>query len=667
MRRIRALRSALWAMAVLSGLFAGAARAAGEPLLPVETFFREADIDDVELSPSGRRLAVTTTSGSPRLALTVVDLTTGKATSVAKFEDADIGEFEWVNDERLVFSLQDRRTARGERRFYSGLFGVMHDGSDWRMLIDLRYDFLVPRRGGREPLNALHDLLDVPSTGGTEIVVGLWKYDGARDPIEVIPMSLDVSTQRIRSLPISKLERVKGWLFDRKGEPRLAIASHQGRTQYHWRGPGETAWKQIGDFPSLELPFVPRYVDTDGQLFVTTSSGAAGERELRRFDFAAGKPAADVLVRTPGFDFTGGLVTDSESGRALGVRVLTDAETTAWFDPALKKLQAAVDARFPGKANRIDCRRCGKDDMVVSVRSWSDQDPGSFWIHYPASNKCVGVGPVRKDIEARRMATLDLHRIKARDGRDLPVWVTLPPGGAKAGPRPAVVLVHGGPWVRGVSWEWHDWAQFLASRGYAVIEPEFRGSTGYGLQHDKAGWKQWGRAMQDDVADATKWAVSKGIADGGKVCIAGASYGGYSTLMGLVRHGELYRCGVAWVAVTDPRLLYEFDWVNDISEEHRQYSLPILIGDLKTDAAMLAESAPVEQAARIKAPLLLAFGGQDRRVPLEHGRRLREAMQAAGSEPEWIVYDAEGHGWIKPENRYDFARRMETFLAKHLK
>lgn len=667
MRRNRALRSALWAVVVLSGLCAGAAHAAGEALLPVESFFREVDIDGIALSPSGRRLAVTTTSGSPRLALTVVDLETGKAASVAKFEDADIGEFQWVNDERLVFSLQDRRTAVGERKFYSGLFSAMHDGGDWRMLIDLRYDFLVPRRGGREPLNALHELLDVPSTGGNEIVIGQWKLDGAYDPVELIPMLLDASTQRIRCLPIGKLERVKTWLFDRKGEPRLAIASHQGRTQYHWRGPGESAWKQLGDFPSLELPFEPRYVDTAGQLFVTTNSGPAGESELRRFDFAAGKPAADVLVRTPGFDFTGGLITDPDSGRALGVRVITDAETTAWFDPGLKKLQAAVDARFPGKANRIHCRRCGKDDMVVSVHSWSDQDPGSFWIHYPASNKWVGVGPVRKDIEARRMATLDLHRIKARDGRDLPVWVTLPPGGAKAGPRPTVVLVHGGPWVRGVSWEWDAWAQFLASRGYVVIEPEFRGSTGYGFQHEKAGWKQWGRSMQDDVADATTWAVSKGIADGGKVCIAGASYGGYSTLMGLVRHGELYRCGVAWAAVTDPRLMFEFDWVNDISAEHRQYSLPVLIGDPKADGAMLAEVAPAEQAAKIKAPLLLAFGGRDRRVPFEHGRRLREAMKAAGNDPEWIVYDAEGHGWSKLENRYDFARRMETFLGKHLK
>ena len=165
------------------------------------------------------------------------------------------------------------------------------------------------------------------------------------------------------------------------------------------------------------------------------------------------------------------------------------------------------------------------------------------------------------------------------------------------------------------------------------------GSTGFGRAHFRAGWKQWGRAMQDDVADATKWAVSKGIADGAKVCIAGASYGGYSTLMGLIRHGELYRCGVAWIAVTDPRLMFEYNRASDQPEEVRQYRLPILIGDPKADAAMLAEVAPVEQAAKIKAPLLLAFGGRDRRVPLEHGRRMREATDTVeyGTNPRNVI------------------------------
>jgi dipeptidyl aminopeptidase/acylaminoacyl peptidase len=181
-----------------------------------------------------------------------------------------------------------------------------------------------------------------------------------------------------------------------------------------------------------------------------------------------------------------------------------------------------------------------------------------------------------------------------------------------------------------------------------------------------AGFKQWGRAMQDDLADAVHWAAARGTIDPKRVCIAGASYGGYATLMGLVRNPDLYRCGVAWVAVTDPRLLFEDSWFSDVSQEAREFSLPIRLGDPVKDAALLKDAAPVEHAAEIRAPLLIAFGDADRRVPIEHGTRLREAMRAAGLEPDYIVYRGEGHGWQKVENRVDFWTRVERFLAKNL-
>ena len=210
--------------------------------------------------------------------------------------------------------------------------------------------------------------------------------------------------------------------------------------------------------------------------------------------------------------------------------------------------------------------------------------------------------------------------------------------------------------------------QFLASRGYLVISPDFRGSQGYGQAHFEAGWKQWGQAMQDDVADAMLWAQAQGLADQ-RVCIAGAGYGGYSTLMGLVRHPKLYRCGVAWVAVTDPFLMLEGSWWvrDDTRDSDRRYSLPQMVGDAKLDADMLTSVSPVAQAHKIRAPLLLGFGEADLRVPLAHGKRLREAMQKVGRDPQWVTYPDEGHSWRLPQTRTDFARRMETFLSEHLK
>jgi dipeptidyl aminopeptidase/acylaminoacyl peptidase len=374
------------------------------------------------------------------------------------------------------------------------------------------------------------------------------------------------------------------------------------------------------------------------------------------------------MVVTPGFNFQGMVLADAD-GAALGVRVVTDGESTVWFDPALKVLQEEADERFPGRINRISCRRCGQPDMTALVRSFSDRDPGQFWVYQaqpPDGEKTWrGVGRARDDIQPSEMARMDFHRIQARDGRDLPVWVTKSADAKVA--LPAVVLVHGGPWVRGNAWGWHAQAQFLASRGYAVIEPEFRGSTGYGQAHFRAGFKQWGRAMQNDVADALKWAQAQGIASD-KACIVGASYGGYSALMGLVNDPALYRCGVAAMAVTDLELLLNGSWWvdDDTSGEARKYRLPEMIGDPVKDAEMIAATSPVKQAARIKAPVLLAFGEDDRRVPLAHGKRMRDALREAGNEPVWVTYPGEGHGFGIVKNRVDFAERMAAFLATHL-
>jgi hypothetical protein len=180
----------------------------------------------------------------------VVELATGRSTPVANYDDADVGEFEWVNDERLVYSLEDRRNAIGQQRFFTGLFSVMADGSDPRQLIALQRDIVFVRRVGREPLSVFHELLSVPSTGGQR---GWWSAAGVTtagtNPVEVTPMLLDTSTQRIRSLDIGGLGDVLGWLFDRKGEPRLATTLSGGTMQYHWRTPGETTWKKIAEFP----------------------------------------------------------------------------------------------------------------------------------------------------------------------------------------------------------------------------------------------------------------------------------------------------------------------------------------------------------------------------------------------------------------------------------
>jgi dipeptidyl aminopeptidase/acylaminoacyl peptidase len=658
-----------WAATVAGLVLAATAVQAAPP--PAAAFLKDADIAEVVLSPSGRQLALTTARGAKRVGLAVFDLGTGKATRAAQFTDGDVSQVHWVNDNRLVFGVVDLSDGSGRPNGAPGLYAVNPDGSEMRQLVRRMNRPVVGDGLNRRErlLDWNHRLLRVPAPragdGRDEVLVEEVSLDERH---VATPLWLDTRTGRTRSPGVGAPPHTVGWVTDSRGELRVALTRHQGRAAAFWRGPGQDDWQPLFESSALQAPFGIHAVDTAGQLFVTHAKGKSGETVLSRYDFDRRAPAPDPMVVTPGFNFQGMVLADAD-GAALGVRVVTDGESTVWFDPALKALQQEADERFPGRINRISCRRCGQPDMTALVRSFSDRDPGQFWVYQaqpPDGEKTWrGVGRARDDIQPSEMARMDFHRIQARDGRDLPVWVTKSADAKVA--LPAVVLVHGGPWVRGNAWGWHAQAQFLASRGYAVIEPEFRGSTGYGQAHFRAGFKQWGRAMQNDVADALKWAQAQGIASD-KACIVGASYGGYSALMGLVNDPVLYRCGVAAMAVTDLELLLNGSWWvdDDTSGEARKYRLPEMIGDPVKDAEMIAATSPVKQAARIKAPVLLAFGEDDRRVPLAHGKRMRDALREAGNEPVWVTYPGEGHGFGIVKNRVDFAERMAAFLATHL-
>lgn len=661
---IRRFRLGIAALLVAALNWGVCSHAVAQTAPPLSTFFANDDISDVKLSSSGRFIALTVANKSGRTVLAVVELASdAPPTVVAATPDADIRSFEWVNDDRLVYNIVDLLSAGSDQTFGPGLFSVRRDGSEARQLIRIgpisQYSKITA--------NALagdHGLIFVPRDGGNDVIVGQYQYDIERNFVAVLPKRLDVTTGRARAAASGYPSGALAWVFDRAGEPRAVWTGVGDTSEVFWRDAGKSTWRSLVKAPRLELPWYPIAIDSADRLYVAAKT-AGSTSVLKRFDFASGAPEPVPIASAPGFDLFGGLIFDNEIDRRLvGVRVDTDAETTFWYDPLSKKLQALADARFPGRVNRISCRECGSAGAML-VRSFSDQEPGVFSVYRPATDKWTTIGQARRTLDPQQMAQLDFHRIKARDGLDLPVWITTPRG-KPAAPRAAVVLVHGGPWVRGTSWRWSADAQFLASRGYVVIEPEYRGSSGFGESHLRAGFKNWGTTMQDDVADAVRWAAAKGLVDPGRVCIAGASYGGYATLMGAIRHPDLYRCGVAWVAVSDPRLLYSASWVSDISRVGVEYFYPNMIGDLVKDEAMLKAASPLERAGEIRIPMLMAFGAQDSRVPLEHGTRMRAALRAAGNEPEYVVYTGEGHGWLKVENRIDFWQRVEKFLAKHL-
>jgi len=661
MRTSRLLISAALLVTVLGTALAPPAHA--QEQIPVATFIANRDVADAKLSPSGKHVALAVVNKSGRTILAVSDVDTDKPpVVVAASSIADIQAFEWVNDDWLVYNVVDLQSPMRTQDFGPGLFSVRRDGSGARHLIRVLWnEFTTGTNIASTLLDPSHFFMRTIRDGSNDVIVGQARFNNRRELLSVTPKRLNVSTGRATIAVLGYPEHAVDWVFDAKGVARIARAHHEGWVETFWRDGENAPWRSIQREKQLVQTWAPLAVDSTGRVYVSAPS-PEGTDVITTFDVAAGKLEPQALAAAPGFDVDDGLIFSDAHDRLLGLRVVTDAETTVWFDPERKKLQELADARFPGRISRTTCRGCEGDGAML-VYSFSDHDPGVFSIYRPKAKTWSTVGAVAPGIDPRRMADLDMHRIKARDGLELPVWVTRPKG-AKA-PLPAVLLVHGGPWLRGVEWGWNGEAQLLASRGYVVIEPEFRGSTGYGRKLFRAGWKNWGTTMQDDLADTVAWAVAQGIADGKRVCIAGASYGGYAALMAPIRYPDLFKCSVAWVAVSDPRLMFEESWQNDIGRG-AHFTMREMIGDPVADAAMLKAAAPVERAAEIKIPVLMGYGSDDVRVPLDHGSRMRAAMRAAGREPEYVVYGGEGHGFLKMENRVDFYTRMEKFLAKHI-
>lgn len=637
--------------------------------MPVESFFRTPAISQAVVSPAGTHVAFAIAGPKGQTALAVVELTQPKRIrGIAGIEGSGVASIQWVNNDRLVFTELDRQIGGAQNTDYR-LLAIDIDGSDFRRLIGTAkssvHDKSLP------PRNRLGSVI---RDGSSDVLLLRCDPVAVRE-VEALASGrckmqldrLDTRSVGARQLTSDSPDNAAGWLADASGMPRVMVTQRRDRLAYHWRE-ADGSWRLLDEVDALDgqgLSWQPHQVGPDGKLYVIAASGKAdGTSALTTLDLATGKPDPKPIVSIDGFDFRGQLIWDADSKRLVGVHYVSDAAGTAWLDASLAQVQKAVDELLPGTINLIQCgSRCLAARRFL-VTAYSDVQPAVYFVYDRDDRKVELVGASRPWIDAKQMATRDLVRIKARDGQTVPVHVTRARN-AK-GPLPAVVLIHGGPFVDGEDWAWNADAQFLASRGYVVIEPDYRGTMRYGFKHFRAGWKQWGLAMQDDITDATHWAVKQGLADPKRLVIAGASYGGYATLMGLVREPELYRAGVNWVGVTDILHWYSHPY-SDLGDFGARFFLPRMVGDLKDDRAQLEATSPVLQAARIKRPVLMAYGALDYRVPITHGREMRDALRKHSVPQEWVEYAEEGHGFLKLENKVDFWARVERFLAEHTK
>jgi dipeptidyl aminopeptidase/acylaminoacyl peptidase len=674
---------------LLRGLVAAALIAATLPtqaadgIVPVADFFRQPAMSAPRLSPDGTRLAMIVAGPSGRAVLAVAPVDTpDKPVGIAQLTDADVRSVRWVNDRRLVFDVIDLQAPLG-KQWGGGLYAIDADGSDFKWLVGRgRGDETVGHAATR-PLRWNHRLAMTVRDGSDDVVVAQVNvFDPeAHGGGSWSPMRLNTRTRGLTRLVRDEPEKAAVWSFDPAGRP-LAVLSVDGpRATVRWRPDDGQPWQTVADYdvydPKATAPEPVAVEPGKGLLVRAVRDDAAGTYALFRYDTERKAPAAEPMLALQGFDYDGGttvrqgadiaesLMFDHPSGRLVGAAFTSDADGMAWFDPAMQALQARIDKLLPNTVNLFRCEACLTQRRFV-VTSWSDRQPPAHLLfdREAADAKALTlIGASRPWIDERRMALQDLVRVPARDGASIPAYLTKPAG---KGPWPTVVLVHGGPWVRGASWGWHPDSQFLASRGYLVIEPEYRGSVGYGHRWFLAGAKQWGLAMQDDVTDATTWAIAQGLADPRRIAIAGASYGGYATMMGLAKEPDLYRAGINWVGVTDIDLMYSISW-SDFTREWQRYGMPALIGDRSADRAQLDRTSPLKRAVEITKPVLMAYGGKDRRVPLPHGTEMRDALKKAGRvEVEWIEYPDEGHGFLLEANEVDFWTRVERFLARHL-
>ncbi len=654
------MKNCLAALLALATLLAPNAGAAEPPT--ATAFFKRAAVRAPKLSPSGRYLAIQAAGKGDRMWLAVLDLQTMQAPKfIAGFNDADVANQHWISEDRLVFDVSD--SPDGTTRVHGqGLWGVDRNGDNLRQLIKTDKPFLTTATliaDRRLDVNwTLHSV--PPGLDGGEVIVLRRPWSNEAASIGVQLARLDTRTGLTRTLSEGIPDHTSHWLLDWRGQPRVIDTHNQGRSRLYRRDDAGRWQFWYEDDPEARKNPWPAWIGPDNQMLGEHSY--RGYDAIFRLDPQTGRADGEPLISTPGYDFTGRLITEPGTGRLLGVRFETDAPGTVWLDKTMKAAQADIDARLPGSVNLIECLRCvGASHFVVT--SLTDVRPPLYYLYETAEKQLQPLAGTRTDLPTAAMGQRDYQRIKARDGLALPVLVTQPAGGVKAA-TPTIVLVHGGPFVRGTHWPWSPYAQFLASRGYLVLEPEFRGSTGYGFKHFQAGWKQWGLAMQDDIADTLAWAVKQGWADPKRACIMGASYGGYAAMMAAVTQQELFKCAVNWVGVTDIGLLSSISW-SDMSAEWKDYGMKRLVADPDTDAEQIKKTSPLLRAKEIRMPLLMAYGGEDRRVPLKHGTEMKAALRA--EQPlEWVIYPDEGHGWFNLKTNEDFWGRVERFLARNL-
>lgn len=604
---------------------------AAPDLIPLEDFFRNSEMSAFKLSPSGDFISFLK-PWENRMNLHVQRVGSDEEVRVTAAKDRDIPGYFWSGDERLVY-LQDKG---GDENYH--LFTVKTDGSEGRELTP--FD------------NVRVSIIDTLEENDDEVLIGMNRRD---------PRLFDVYRLNIVTGSLALIEEnpgdIDGWMTDHDGKLRVAIRSDGVNTSLLYRDREEQPFKTLitTNFRESVAPLF--FTPDDKKLYVSSNLGR-DKAAIYLFD-PASATNEELVFEHPDVDVST-LFYSKKRKVVTGTGYVTDRFHYHFFDERREELQKDLESRLPGF--EVAITSMNKDEDKVLLWAGHDRTRGEYYFYDMETKEFRKLAALSPWLPTERMGFMKPVTYQARDGLTIHGYLTLPAGMTEAKNLPVVINPHGGPWVRD-SWGYDPEVQFLANRGMAVLQMNFRGSTGYGRSFWEAGFKQWGRAMQDDITDGVRWLIDQGIADPERIAIYGASYGGYAVLAGLAFTPDLYACGVDYVGVSNIFTLLET--IPPYWELGRQM-LYEKIGDPVKDEELLRSVSPVFHADRIQAPLFVAQGANDPRVKKAESDQIVEALRKRGVDVEYMVKDNEGHGFHNEENRFDFYRAMERFLARHL-
>ncbi len=626
--------------------------------IPVETLFKKPEFGNIALSPNTKLLAAIAPFKG-RYNLVVLDLEKRALSRVTAATDTDIERFFWLGDGRLVFSTGDQQGF--EFRGNGGVYAIDVDGSNPR---ELNKPSRAKADEGQRILRIFTPLGPVRGSKD-EILV----RSNERDSESTDVYRVNTRTGRKTLVTFDSPGKVDRWVFDKDQIPRAAVSQDRKAmtAAFYYRADEKAPWEKMYEWDLLGEEITPEAFDRNGKLYVSANVGR-DTKALYEFDIAGKKLGKlvyaderyDLVVPTVWGAGRAGLrfASDDADDQVIGVTYTADKQKTVWFDEKYARVQAELDSTFPGAINTFGAIR---DQMLVTTRS--DRNPGTVYMYDRTKPSLTELIRFREWIKPDQMCEMRPIAFTARDGPRIEGYLTLPKSYKPGNPVPMIVHPHGGPWARD-EWRFNPEVQFMANRGYAVLQVNFRNSTGYGLKLLRGGYKQWGDKTQDDIEDGVLWAIKEGFADKNRIGVYGASFGGYSTLMQLVRSPDLYKFGINYVGVTDM-------FVHQTTQPAQRYGdFGVLTkrtnGDAGADREMFERTSPTLQVKKIRAPVMHAYGGEDLNVDIANGEAIKKAFERAGLPVDYTFVAEEGHGYREDANVFMFYKKFDAFMKLHL-